>query len=169
MWENEVTLCTKETQKSNAENIELILIAVPVGCSLRGVWCPPLQGCCPHHLPWPDLLHIHQDGKDDFVVSVTSSTMSEMRTIGVLYVHFFQKNDKTQELIEVAVKDLTFDQLQLLKVKIRQNVKHLQPGAESADSFIGQWSDPVRCTDKNCSAENRTFGTFPTSLKQCSG
>lgn len=30
-----------------------------------------------------------------------------------------QKNDKTQELIEVPVKDLTFDQLQLLKVKIQ--------------------------------------------------
>uniref|UniRef100_A0A674PE97 Glycerophosphocholine phosphodiesterase 1 n=1 Tax=Takifugu rubripes TaxID=31033 RepID=A0A674PE97_TAKRU len=28
------------------------------------------------------------------------------------------KNDKTQELIEVPVKDLTFDQLQLLKVKV---------------------------------------------------
>ncbi len=38
------------------------------------------------------------------------------------YVLFFlspwQKNDKTSlELIEVPVKDLTFDQLQLLKVK----------------------------------------------------
>lgn len=61
-----------------------------------------------------------------------------MRTIGVLYLRFFQKNDKTQELIEVAVKDLTFDQLQLLKVKIRQNVKRLQPCDESADSFISQ-------------------------------
>lgn len=71
---------------------------------------------------------------------------------------FWQKNDKTQELIEVPVKDLTFDQLQLLKVKTRSDVKALQSGGESADSCVRQRSDPVWS-----SAENKKSFQLPKS------
>lgn len=41
---------------------DFLLTSGLTGCSLCRVWCPPLQGCCSHCLPWSDVLHIHQDG-----------------------------------------------------------------------------------------------------------
>lgn len=93
-----------------------------IGCSLCRVWCPPLQGCCSYHLPWSDMLHIHQDG----TIRACCTCWTELLECFVLFTFplvilsnsFGQKNDKTPlELIEVPVKDLTFDQLQLLKVE----------------------------------------------------
>lgn len=102
---------------------------VLAGCSLRWVWRPSLQGQHTHHLPRLDLLHFHQDGKTScpphllFLLHARLTQQLSFFKPPFFFVYGLQKNDKTaRELIEVPVKDLTFDQLQLLKVKDKINI-----------------------------------------------
>lgn len=56
-------------------------------------------------------------GSSELMREIHSSTAWSVSHVVLIFLsHTQQKNDKNLELIEVPVKDLTYDQLQLLKV-----------------------------------------------------
>lgn len=71
---------------------------VLVGCCLRGVWCPPLQGCCPHHLPRPHMLYIHQDGKMEVLRFFHLITSWKLEQFQFLVFLFYRKMTRLRSL-----------------------------------------------------------------------